>query len=65
MAYQNVAPSEIGTKKIRHEMSQDSMKAAELPTSSKGMRTERMERVNEIQEMPAADVMARDAGGKR
>lgn len=65
MAYQNIAPSEIGTKRVRHEMSQDSMRAAELPSSSKGQRLEGMEIVNEIQEMPAADVMARDAGGKR
>jgi hypothetical protein len=65
MAYHNVAPSEIEARKVRHEMSQDSMKAAELPTSSKGIRIEGMDRVNEIQEMPAADVMARDAGGKR
>jgi hypothetical protein len=65
MTYHNIAPSEIGSKRVRHEMSQDSMRAAELPTSSKGTRMEGMERVSEVQEMPAADVVVRNAGGKR
>lgn len=63
MAY--VHANEIRAKMVRHEMSQDSIKVAELAAGEKGVRREGLGRVNEIQEMDGADALARDAGGKR
>jgi hypothetical protein len=66
-AYHNEVPSEATAKWVRHELSHESMVPAELHGASKGHRVEVPERVNELQEMPAAHgdhIMKKDAGGR-
>jgi len=59
----NGVPNEMYAKRVRHEMSQESIAAAELPTGSKGHSIDVPESIHEVQEMPHPSYV-KDVGGK-